>query len=396
MLSKLCTAYNTVSRLPNQPLKEMKLTISKEKLLQGLQAVQSVVGTRTTLPILSNALLRAENDGLELTATDLDLCVSCRVSAKVESKGATTVPVKKLFGLVREISSFELELSSDEKFVTKIKAGPSVFKLKGLPPDEFPPVQSFKEEIKFKIEMKKMKRMLRRTSFAVSSDETRYVLGGVCLNLKGGTLSVVATDGRRLALAEENIEISGGAGESNFILPIKAVNELLRVIKDEGDLRVRLSQTYACFEGETADGAAVSITTKLIDGIYPNFRQVIPTDSKEMARIDRGELLSALRRMEILTSESVNSVKLTFSKNTLSLSVNSPEVGEGSEQMPVVYNGQEFSIAFNPRFIIEPLSVLDCDEIEFYFTDALSPGVIRINEPYVYVVMPMRLTQSTS
>jgi len=371
----------------------MKVTIKKENLLEGLQTVQSVVGSRTTLPILSNALLKAEGDNLELVATDLDLCVSCRVEAKVEVKGATTVPVKKLFALAREMDTFEIELSSDERFVTTIKADPSIFKLKGLPPEEFPPLQSFKEEVGFSLPQSSMRRMLKWTSYAVSTDETRYVLNGVCLSIKSGLLSVVATDGRRLALVEEQLKEKVPLDFSgNYILPTKAVNELMRALSDKGEVLITLSQNYAGFNLAEDSKKSIKIVTKLIDGVYPNFRQVIPQDVKEKAKIDREEFLAALKRLEILTSESSNSVKLTFSKNTLTLSVNSPEIGEGAERIAVVYNGQEFSIAFNPRFLIEPLSVLSADEIEFSFIDELSPGVIRIQDPFVYVVMPMRLS----
>src|SRR5690349_12254839 len=185
----------------------MNLTISKEQILNGLQAVQNVVSTRTTLPILSNVLLRAEGERLELTATDLDVTVACSVEAKVKKAGASTVPVKRLFGIVRELSNSEIELEVDDKFVCAIRSGPSFYKINGLSADEFPPLPSFKEDKKVVLPQETVKGMMKKTSFAISTDESRYVLNGIFISLKDHKMTMVATDGRRLRSEEHTSEL---------------------------------------------------------------------------------------------------------------------------------------------------------------------------------------------
>jgi len=186
----------------------MNLTIAKDQILIGLQSVQNVVGSRTTLPILSNVLLRAEGDRLEFTATDLDVSVSCKVEAKVKKPGATTIPVKKLFGIVRELSGTEIEIEVDEKNIGTIRCGSSYFKIHGLRADEFPPLPKFKDDKKVTLSQETVKAMMRKTSFAVSTDESRYVLNGIFISLKDHKMTMVATDGRRLALVDEEVDIS--------------------------------------------------------------------------------------------------------------------------------------------------------------------------------------------
>jgi len=187
----------------------MNLTISKEQIINGLQAVQNVVSTRTTLPILSNVLLRAEGNRLEFTATDLDVTIASAVEAKVEKAGATTVPVKKLFGIVRELGNPEIEIEVDEKHVCTIRSGSSFYKIHGLNADEFPPLPVFKEDKKIVLPQEKLKGMMKKTSFAISTDESRYVLNGIFISLKDHKMTMVATDGRRLALVDEEVDVTG-------------------------------------------------------------------------------------------------------------------------------------------------------------------------------------------
>jgi DNA polymerase III subunit beta len=369
----------------------MNLTISKEQILIGLQAVQSVVGARTTLPILSNVLLRAEKDRVEFTATDLDVSVVCSVEAKVKKPGGTTVPVKKLFGIVRELNGNEIELETDEKNVTVISCGPSYYKIHGLSADEFPPLPKFKDDKKVSLQQETIKAMMRKTAFAVSTDESRYVLNGIFLSLKDHKVTMVATDGRRLALADEEADISEkSSGE--FIVPAKAVTELNRLLQEKGEAEIKLGENQASFELKDEKGFSVLLITKLIEGNYPNYKQVIPTETKERIALVREEFLQALRRAEIMTSEKANSVKMTFGKNSLSITANTPEVGEARESLAVNYKGKEMAIAFNPRYLIDALSALTEDEVFFELIDELSPGVLKINGPFLYVVMPMRLS----
>ncbi len=367
----------------------MNLTITKEQIIAGLQAVQNVVSTRTTLPILSNVLLRAEHGKVEFTATDLDVTVACKVEAKVTQSGATTLPVKKLFGIVRELNG-EIEIETDEKNLTSIRSGGSFFKIHGLGADEFPPLPKFKDDKKVAISQEALKGMLKKTSFAVSTDESRYVLNGIFISLKDGKMTLVATDGRRLALVDEEVELSeSSTGE--FIVPAKAVNELNRLLQDKGNVELKFGENQASFALTDEKGESVLLITKLIEGNYPNYRQVIPGEAKERIALGREELVQALRRAEIMTSDKANSVRLSFGKNVLTITANSPEVGEARETMAVNYKGNELAIAFNPRYLIDPLNALSEDEIFIELIDELSPGVVKINGPFLYVVMPMRL-----
>jgi DNA polymerase-3 subunit beta len=369
----------------------MNLTISKEQIINGLQAVQNVVSTRTTLPILSNVLLRAENDRLELTATDLDVTIACGVEAKVKTRGASTVPVRKLFGIVRELNNLEIDLAVDEKNICSIHSGASFYKINGLSADEFPPLPKFKEEKKVILPQETLKGMMKKTSFAISTDESRYVLNGIYLSLKDHKMTMVATDGRRLALVDEEIDVSEQS-QGEFIIPAKAVNELNRLLAEKGEVEIRYAENQASFTLKDEKGFSVLIITKLIEGNYPNYRQVIPAETKERIALVREEFLHALRRAEIMTSEKSNSVKLAFVKNKLEITANSPEVGEAKETLAINYKGADMAIAFNPKYMIDPLNALPNDEVFLELIDELSPGVLKINGPFLYVVMPMRLS----
>lgn len=369
----------------------MNLTIAKDQIANGLQAVQNIVSSRTTLPILSNVLLRAEGTKLELTATDLDVTITCSVEAAVKKPGATTIPAKKLLGIVREVGSPEMELEVDDKNVTSLRCGSSFFKVRGLGAEEFPPMPTFKDEKMVVLPQDKIRSMFRKTSFAISTDETRYVLNGTFISLKEHKMTMVATDGRRLALVDEEVDISDRS-QGEFIIPAKAVNELNRVLLDAGDAEIRYTDNQAAFTLKAEKGPSILLITKLIEGTYPNYRQVIPPETKERVPLAREEFLHALRRAELMTSDKQNSVKLAFGKNTLSITANSPDVGEARETMAINYKGKEMALAFNPGYLIDPLNALSNDEVFFELIDELSPGILKINGPFLYVVMPMRLS----
>lgn len=368
----------------------MKLTIAKDQIISGLQAVQNIVGARTTLPVLSNVLLRAEGERLELTATDLDVTISCAVQAKVARAGATTLPVKKLFSIMREVSALEVELDIDDRNHCSVQAGSSYFKLHGLPPEEFPPLPQFAETRRVVLPQDKVKTMLRRTSFAVSADETRYVLNGIFFSLKDHKVTMVATDGRRLALTDEEVDIPAEL-KAEFIVPTKAINELNRLLTDKGELDITFAENQAAFALRDDKGFSVVVISKLVDGTYPNYRQVIPSQSKERVPLPREEFLQALRRAEIMTSEKSNSVKVSLTRDTLAITANTPDVGEARELMAVNYKGADMAIAFNPGFLLDALKALDVDEVYFELSDELSPGVLKMNGPFLYVIMPMRM-----
>jgi DNA polymerase-3 subunit beta len=353
--------------------------------------VQNIVTSRTTLPILSNVLLKAEGNGLVLTATDLDVTISCGVEANVKKPGAATVPVKRFFGVVRELASPEIELEVDEKNACSIRAGASFYKIHGLAAEEFPPIQQFKENKKITLPQKKLKGMLKKTSFAISMDESRYVLNGIFISLKEHKMTMVATDGRRLALVDEEVDIPESS-QGEFIVPTKAVNEISRLLLDEGELEMKVTENQIAFNLTSEKGFSVLLISKLVEGNYPNYRQVIPSETKERVPLPREEFLAALRRAQIMTSDKANSVKVSLTRNNMAITANSPDVGEGRESMAVNYKGPDMAIAFNPGYLIEPLAALTEDEVYLELIDELSPGVLKINGPFLYVVMPMRLS----
>ena len=369
----------------------MNLTIAKEQMLLGLQAVQNIVGSRTTLPILSNVLMRAEGNRLELTATDLDVTITSAVEASVKKPGATTLPVKRLFSIVRELSTPELDLEVDDKNVCALRSGPSFFKIRGLGAEEFPPLPKFKDERKVVLPQEKIRGMVRKTSFAMSTDESRYVLNGIYFSLKEHKLAMVATDGRRLAMVDEEVDVPEKS-QGEFIIPAKAVNEVNRLLQDKGEVEINFGENQAALTLRDEKGLSTLLVTKLVEGNYPNYRQVIPTETKERVSLSREEFLHALRRAHIMTSEKQNSVKLSFTKNNLAITANSPDVGEARESLAINYKGSDMAIAFNPDYVIDPLTALPDDEVFLELIDELSPGVLKINGPFLYVVMPMRLS----
>lgn len=365
----------------------MKFTITKEDFLEGLQQVQHVVSSRTTLPILSNVLLEADGNSLRLTTTDLDVGVTGSVKAKVKQSGATTLPARRLAGIVRELPANEVSVEVDSKNAASIRSGPSFFKILGLAKDEFPPLATFDDANEYKISQGVLKDGLRMTSYAISTDETRYVLNGIFCSFKGGALTLVATDGRRLAMVENDIEFPESR-ETEVIVPTKAVNELQRLLTNKGDVKIFISESQIAFELNNN-----LLVSKLIEGNYPNYRQVIPEETKERIVLERETFLSTVNRISLLANEKSNSVKCIFGENKIDVTANSPEVGEASETMDVAYKGPQFSIAFNPDFLMAPLRNLDTDEVYLDLIDEMSPGVLKTEGSFLYVLMPMRVSQ---
>lgn len=364
----------------------MKLVIEKDILLDALQKVQSIVGQRTALPILSNVLLKAEGDTLSFTTTDMEVCIKTSATAEIQEEGGTTLPARRFFNICRELPAGQVEIEIDAKDVATIRCGPSFFKLVGLSEEDFPPLPEFEENTVYTIDQDVFKEMLQKVAYAVSSDETRHILNGVLLNFKDEKLTVVATDGRRLALVEQEVEFSEDA-QISMVVPTKTVNELIKTLGTGGVLKIRAAATRIVFDFDR-----ILILSKLIEGTYPNFQQVIPAQCEERVAIDREVILNAVRRVSLLTDDQTASIRLTFGKNKLELVTNSPEIGEARETVPIKYEGKEIAIAFNPGFLMAPLRHLDSDEIFFELSDELSPGVIKTSVPFIYVLMPIRVS----
>src|SRR2546425_3063812 len=317
----------------------MKFNVTKEKLLEGLQQVQNVVSTRTTLPILSNVLMQASGNEVRLTTTDLDVGVRGSFEANVDKTGATTLPARRLFTIIRELPSSEISVEVDGKNAASIRSGQSFFKILGLPEEEFPPLPKFENAKVVTMRQKDLHDGLRKTAYAISTDETRYVLNGVLFSFKENKLRLVATDGRRLALVDIELEFPR-SHEADIIVPTKAVIELARLVSEDGDVKMSVSENQVSFE---VNGTL--LVSKLIEGNYPNYRQVIPAEAKERVTLERETFLNSVHRVSLLSSEKSNSVKLIFSKGNIDITANTPEVGEARESLPVQYKGKEFSIA---------------------------------------------------
>jgi len=362
----------------------MKLVVSKENILEGLQKVQSGISTRNTLPILNNVYLSAKEGKVQLTATDLEVSVQTTCEAKIAREGGTTLPARRLFSIIRELPASEIEINVDDKDMATIKAGSSVFKIIGISEDEFPPIPEFEGQRTYTLEQGTFKKMLTATHYSSSTEESRYVLNGVLLSFKDDKLTVVATDGRRMALYEQELEFPDQS-TGDIVVPNKTVNELVKTLGTEGNIKIMAGDNQAAF----AFGNML-ITTKLIDGTFPNFRQVIPSQCEERVSVEREQLFNIVRRVS-LVSDKTSSVTLAFDKNQLTISTVSPEVGEASESLSIKYNGKAIAIAFNPDFMMDCLRSLTTDEVAIEFSDELSPGVIKCDAPFLYVLMPMRI-----
>lgn len=364
----------------------MKFSIEKDQILEALQKVQSIVGQRTTLPILSNVLLEAGNGRLTLTTTDMEVSVRTSIEADIDEDGATTLPARRFFSICRDLPSHQVDIGVSNADVATIISGSYNCKLEGLSKDDFPPMPTFEESFTYMLDQGVLRDILQKTAYAASTDESRAILNGSLMAFRDNKLTTVCTDGRRLALVEQEIDMPEDA-EADIVVPSKTVNELIKTLEDDGEASIKTSATQVAFEFGN-----IFIISKLIDGTYPNYRQVIPSQCEERIAIDREILASAVRRVSLMLDDQAASVKVQITENRLELITSSPEVGESNESVPVKYSGKDISIAFNPGFLLAPLKHLDSDEIFLELSDELSPGVIKTNVPFLYVIMPIRVT----
>jgi len=364
----------------------MHVHVAKEQILDALQLVQPIITTKGTLPILNNVLIQAQDNRISFAATDLQVSFQCQILAEVKKPGATTLPARRIFTIFRELPQAEITLEVDHKDTCSIRCGHSFFKIFGLPAADYPSMPVLENPKQIRLPQAALKDLLRKTSYAISTDETRYVLNGVLCSLKDNTVTIVATDGRRLAVAELEQEIPHSA-QCEVIIPTKAVSELQRLLRDTGEVHLSITDNQIAFEFNN-----LIFYSKLTEGNYPNYRQVIPTETRERVCLEREAFSNVVRRVALMTSEKSCSVKIQLSKDNMVLTATTPELGEARETIPVKYNGRDFSIAFNPQYLLDPLRNLDSDEITIDFIDELSPGVIRTNTTgFLYVLMPMRV-----
>jgi len=374
----------------------MKFKINQDHFSNGLQQVLNVVGARATMPILSNVLIEAEEGHISLTTTNLDLGIRCRIKADVSEPGGLTLPVRKLATIIRELPQNEIFIETSDNNQAKITSGGSNFKIMGISTEEFPPLPSFENRHVFELSQSEIVSMLKSVSYGQSSDENRYILNGVYFNFADEKLTLVATDARRLALTALDTEISEDNAGS-LILPAKTVAELERLMGKGDKVKIAFNDRQAAFEISIEDSSDTGLVdhlylvSKIVEGNYPNYRQVIPKETEHRVKIERELMLECVHRAALVTSDKSNSVKLKVSKNLLEISGSSTEYGESHESMAIAYDGPEVQVAFNPQFLIEPLKALTKDEVFFEFKDELSPGLFKTLDNFICVVMPLRL-----
>jgi len=362
----------------------MKFKVGKDILLNGIQTVQNVIVAKAALPILSNILIETLPGKIRLTTTDLDIGISCVIPVDIQEEGAITLPAKRFSDIIKELPINSVSITTKKNNQVNIETELCQFKIMGLAKEEFPRLPEFKDKEVIKIEQSLLKQMLGLTSFAVSVDETRYILNGILFKINKNNLTLVATDGKRLAIVEKKLNYSAEKDVS-IIIPIKTINELSRNLKEEGELSLVLGSNQAMF-----DLGNIVIISRLIEGEFPDYKQVIPAPSENKMRINREQFLLAVKRGSLLSTPDYQAVKLEVFKNKLVVSKSTPDVGESREELVVDYRGRELAIGFNPGYMLDVLKNLSEEDVELELSGSEKPGVIRING-YVYVVLPMRL-----
>jgi DNA polymerase-3 subunit beta len=367
----------------------MKATIERATLLKSLGHVQSVVERRNTIPILSNVLIEARDDNsIRMMATDLDLQVDESVPANVDQAGATTVAAHTLFDIVRKLpegSQVELDVAEGKMHLS---AGRSRFHLSTLPRDDFPVISEGELPTKFELPAATLRQIIDKTRFAISSEETRYYLMGIFLHVADDQLKAAATDGHRLARVVLP-KPDGADGMPDVIIPRKCVAELRKLLEEvEGTVEISLSPTKIRF----GLGSAV-LTSKLIDGTFPDYNRVIPTANDKLLKLDPRSLEEAVDRVSTIASERTRAVKMSLDRDRVTLSVTSPENGTASEEISADYGADGIEIGFNARYLLDILGQIEGDVMEVHLADAAAPTLLRENDKSnaLYVLMPMRV-----
>jgi DNA polymerase III subunit beta len=363
----------------------MKFKVEKGVLLSGIQIVQNIITTKAALPILSNVLIESLDSQIRLTATDLDIGISCVIPVDVQEAGAITLPAKRFSDIIKELPLDDVNITTKKNNLVVIETDVCQFKIMGLAREDYPKLPEFKDKEVIRIEQSGLKQMLSLTSFAASFDETRYILNGILFKIHKNTLTLVATDGKRLAIMEKKLQKEVDK-DISIIIPIKTIHELNRNLKEEGELSITLGSNQVLF-----DLGNVVVISRLIEGEFPDYRQVIPAVSANKIKVNRGELLLAVKRASLLSTPDYQAVKLEAFKNKLVISKTTPDVGESREEVAVEYQGKEMVIGFNPTYLIDVLKNLNDEAVELEITDSEKPGVVRMNG-YVYIVLPMRLS----
>jgi len=368
----------------------MRFTISREKLQEGLAAVAASIPGKTTLPVLANILIETTDNGIRLSGTDLDIAVSTEVAADVEAPGAITVPAKKISEIARELPPAPVKLAALGEQRVTLECGRSRFKLLGLPKDEFPSFPTIRFAESWRIKSGDLQKLISHTSFAVSTEESRPILNGVLWELRSDMMRMVATNGHRLAKMEVSLGTAPGTS-GDFILPPKALEQVRRLFPADEELEIARGENHIAFRSPFT-----AVYTRLIEGPYPNYDQVIPRDNDKVAIADRIALVSALKRMSIVASDQTHRIRLAFNAGMLKFSVQTPDLGEAQDELPIRFTGDPLEIGFNAQYLLEVLRYLPTEEVRMTFK---APERAATVEPenwddtarYLCLVMPLRL-----
>ena len=368
----------------------MRFTISREKLQEGLAAVAASIPAKTTLPVLANILVETTDKGIRLSGTDLDIAVSTEVAADVEAAGAITIPAKKLAEIARELPPSPVKIAAAGEQLVSLDFGRSHFKILGLPRDEFPSFPTVRFNESWRIRSGDLQKLISHTSFAVSTEESRPILNGVLWELKPEAMRMVATNGHRLAKMEVPIK-STGAPASDLIVPPKALEQVRRLFPADEELEIARGDNHLGFRSPFT-----AVFTRLIEGPYPNYDQVIPRDNDRVAVADKIALTSALKRMSVIASDQTHRIRLSFNSGILRFSVQTPDLGEATDELAVRYTGDQLDIGFNASYLLEILRYIPTDEVKLTFKAPERAATVEPegwNDPatYLCLVMPLRL-----
>ena len=368
----------------------MKFFVERLALANLLTKLQTVISAKPSAPILSNLLVEAKGKEVFITATDLTVGMKTTVEAKVKTEGKTTIPARKLTQLVKELTVATLEFSTNKSHLTEITAGSSTFRLNGMSPEEFPDLPDFTGATKLTLSQKELYEALAKTSFAVSREDSRYALSGVLMQIQNNLASFVATDGKRLSKTHVRVQGENPAGQ--FIVPIKAIDEIVRNL-EEGNLTLHIMSDKVAFELSSC-----WLITRLLVGEFPDYMRVIPKQTNLKFSLHREELMSLLRQVSLFTLDTNQSVRFSFDNRFLQLSANAIDVGEGQVSMPVDTSGEKLDIAFNPNYFIDILRHSHGETVTLGLSDPFNPGILYEGkegfdpkEDDLFVLMPMRL-----
>ncbi|MBM4126133.1 MAG: DNA polymerase III subunit beta [Nitrospira sp.] len=375
----------------------MKVRIGRDELLTGLQRVQGVVEKRNTMPILSNILLEVKQDGAEIIATDLEIGMRGLYKATVLKPGGVTISARKLFEIIKELPPGEIELTAGDNNWTTIQAGKSQFKVVGLPSADYPALPAIEREGLTPLSGDGLLELIRKTLFAAGDNDARYILNGLLVTLvttdKKTTLRLVGTDGHRLAVAEQEVGKAGSKGvpqEIKAIIPKKAAHEMRRLLDEGGDTEplIGFAKNMMIFRK-----SGLLLTSRLMEGNYPNYQQVIPKEGGRRITVNRLELESALRRVSVLSKDKASAVKVSFESGKMTLFSSSPDYGEATEELPARYEGEAHSSGFNARYLLDVFGVMDGEQISLQMETPLSPCLIQESESpgFKCVVMPIKI-----